>query len=128
MRYAFLAAVPLAIVGAQPATPQAPAAVNVQLSSFKFVPKTIVLDQNRRYVLRLHNASGDGHNFVSPSFFGAATIASSDRRWIRKGGVEVPPGQVRDISLTAPRPGRYKVKCTHTLHKFFGMSGTILVR
>ena len=128
MRHALLLAVPIALLGAEPAVPQAPAVFNVQLSSFKFTPKTIVLDQGRSYVLRLHNASDDGHNFVSPSFFGAASIAPSDQRLVREGEVEVPPGQVREISLTAPRPGRYKVKCTHTLHKFFGMSGTILVR
>jgi uncharacterized cupredoxin-like copper-binding protein len=103
-------------------------AVTVQLSSFKFEPKTIVLDHGRRYLLRLHNASDDGHDFSSPSFFSAAAIAPQDRRLVQEGEVEVPPGQVREVSLTAPGPGRYKVKCTHTMHKFFGMSGTILVR
>lgn len=128
MRYAFALMLPVAFMAAQPATPQAPAMVNVQLSSFKFAPRTIVLDGGRRYVLRLYNASDDGHNFVSPSFFRAASIAPADRRWVRDGRVEVPPGQVRAISLTAPAPGRYKLKCSHTMHKFFGMSGTIAVR
>ena len=128
MRYALWLAMPIALLGAQPAIPQAPAAFNVQLSSFKFTPKTIMLDRGRRYVLRLYNASDDGHNFVSPSFFRAAAIAPSDRRWVRDGEVEVPPGQVREISLTAPGPGRYKVRCTHSFHKLLGMRGTILVR
>lgn len=128
MRYAFLAALPLAIIGAQPATPQAPAAVNVQLSNFKFAPRTIVLDRGRSYALRLYNASGGGHDFTAREFFAAARVAPSDRRWIANGEIEVPPGQLREIRLTAPAAGRYKVKCTHRFHKTLGMTGTIIVR
>ena len=128
MRYAFLAVVPLAILGAQPATPQAPAAVNVQLSNYKFSPRTIILDHGRSYALRLYNASGGGHDFTARDFFAAASVLPSDRRWISDGEVEVPPGQLRVIRLTAPAAGRYKVKCTHTFHKMLGMSGTIIVR
>ena len=128
MRYALLFALPLVALGAQPATPQAAPVVNVQLSNFKFTPKTIVLDHGRSYVLRLYNAAGGGHDFTAREFFRAATIAQSDRRWIAEGEVEVPPGQVREIRLTAPAAGRYKLKCTHTFHKTLGMSGTIIVR
>jgi len=128
MRYALLLAIPLMTLGAPPATSQAPAVVNVQLSNFKFTPRTIVLDHGRTYVLRLYNASGGGHDFTARQFFAAASIAPSDRRWITEGEVEVPPGQLRTIRLTAPAAGRYKVKCTHTFHKTLGMSGTIIVR
>ena len=128
MRFAFLAALALAFSGAQPATPQPPAAINVQLANFKFAPRTIVLDHGRRYALRLYNSSGGGHNFTAPAFFAAAAIAPADRRWVRGGEVEVPPGQLREIRLAVPGPGRYPLKCTHKFHKFFGMSGTIIVR
>lgn len=127
MRRALLA-IPLAVLGTQSASPQAPAAINVQLSNFEFTPRTIVLDHGRTYVLRLYNASGGGHDFTARTFFAAAAVAPSDRRWLRQGEVEVPPGQLRVIRLTAPAPGRYKVKCTHTFHKTLGMSGTIVVR
>ena len=128
MRYAFLLAVPIAALGAQSATPRAAAAVNVQLSNYKFTPRTIVLDHGRAYVLRLYNASGGGHDFNAPAFFRAATIAPSDRRWVAGGEVEVPPGQLREIRLNAPTAGSYKVKCTHSFHKMLGMSGKIVVR
>jgi len=128
MRNALLLALPLVAIAAPPASSQAPAVVAVQLSNFKFNPRTIVLDHGRRYVLRLHNASSGGHDFTAPAFFAAATIAPSDRRWVQGGEIEVPPGQVREISLTAPGAGRYKLKCTHKFHKFFGMSGAIVVR
>ena len=128
MRYAFLFAAPFAALGLQPAAPQAATPVNVQLSNFKFAPKTIVLDRGRSYVLRLYNASGGGHDFTARQFFAAASIAPTDRRWVTEGEVEVPPGQLREIRLTAPAAGRYKVKCTHTFHKTLGMTGTIIVR
>ena len=129
MRYAFVLAMPVALLAAQPAAPQAPAVVNVQLSSFKFTPKTIVLDRGRPYVLRLHNASKDGHDFTARAFFAASRIAPQDRGMVMRGEVEVHPGMVHEVHLTTPAvPGRYKVKCTHTFHKFLGMTGTIIVR
>ena len=128
MRHNLLLATSLAILAAQPATPQALAAVNVHLSNFKFAPRTIILDRGRAYVLRLHNASRGGHNFTAREFFATASIAPSDRRWVSNGEVEVPPNQLREIRLTAPAAGRYKVKCTHKFHKMLGMTGTIIVR
>lgn len=129
MRYAFLFAVPLIVLGAQPATPQSPAVVNVQLSSFKFMPRTIVLDRGKEYRLRLTNVSKDGHDFTAPSFFAAARVAAADRHMVRGGEVEVHPGMTHEIRLTAPAAaGRYKLKCTHRFHKLLGMGGTIIVR
>jgi plastocyanin len=129
MRYAFLSAIPLALLGAQPATTQAPAVVNVQLSNFKFTPKTIVLDRGRSYVMRFYNPTKDGHDFTAPAFFAASRIAPEDRRMVMEGEVEVHPGMTHEVRLTAPAaPGRYKVKCTHRFHKLLGMSGTIIVR
>lgn len=129
MRYALLfLALPLTLA-VPSATAQAPAAVNVQLSSFKFTPRTIVFDHGRSYMLRLHNVSKDGHDFTAPAFFAASRIAPQDRHMVRGGEVEVHPGMVHEIRLTAPAaPGRYKVKCTHRFHKLLGMSGTIIVR
>lgn len=128
MRYASLFAVPLILLSAQPAAPQAPAVVNVQLSNFKFTPKTIVLDHGQDYVLRLANVSDGGHDFTAPAFFAAANVAGEDRRWISEGEVEIPSGQTREIHLSAPAAGSYKLKCTHSFHKMFGMSGEIVVR
>lgn len=129
MRYTFLLAIPLALLGAQPATPQAPAMIEVRLANYKFTPSTIILDQGKSYVLRLRNMAGGGHDFTSPTFFAAATVEPADRVWIADGQVEVPPRLIRDIRLTAPAaPGRYKVRCTHAFHKMFGMSGWIIVR
>ena len=128
MRFALWFALPLAAFAAAPSTAQALAVVEVQLSNFKFTPPTIVLDHGRPYVLRLVNVASGGHDFTATDFFAAAVIAPADRRWVQEGEVEVPSGQVRELRLTAPTAGTYKIKCSHTLHKMFGMSGTIVVR
>ena len=128
MRIAAFYAVPLVLLGAQPATSEAPTVINVKLANFSFTPKTITLDHGRSYVLRLANVADGGHDFTAPDFFAAANVAAEDRQLVAEGEVEVPPGQVREISLTAPAAGSYKLKCGHSFHKMLGMSGKILVR
>ncbi|MFL6723244.1 MAG: cupredoxin domain-containing protein [Sphingomicrobium sp.] len=128
MRYAFLLAVPISILGAQPMAAQAPTVVNVQLANFKFTPRSIVLDHGHAYVLRLQNVASGGHDFTASDFFAAANVAAGDRRYVSDGEVEVPAGQVREIHLTAPGAGKYSLKCSHSFHKMFGMSGSIIVR
>ena len=128
MHIAQLFTLPLIVIVTSSAGAQAPDVVEVQLSSFKFTPREIILDQGRPYVLRLVNGSGGGHNFAAPAFFARANVAAPDRPLIRGGEVEVPGGQVRQVRLTAPPAGRYKLKCTHSFHKMFGMSGSIVVR
>lgn len=123
-----LLALPLLAIAITPIAAQAPATVQIQLANFSFSPKTIVLDHGRPYVLRLANAADGGHDFTAKEFFAAASIESEDRHWVQEGVVEVPAGQVRDIHLTAPAAGSYKLKCSHSFHKMFGMSGTIVVR
>lgn len=128
MRMTFLAAVPVLMIAGSAAVAQSPATIDVHLSNFKFAPSTIVLKQGQPYVLRLINDGGGGHDFTAPEFFARSALAQRDRTWVQGGAVEVPGHQVREIHLTAPRAGSYKLKCSHTFHKAFGMSGRIIVR
>ena len=129
MRLAALLALPLILAGAQPSASQPLTTLNVELANFSFRPKTIVFDHGRKYVLRLANEADGGHDFTAPEFFAASAIAAEDRGLVTEGEVEVPPGQVREIHLTAPgAAGRYKLKCSHSFHKMLGMSGAIIVR
>ena len=129
MRYAFILALPLAMIGAQPAAPQAPRVISVELRNFKFTPRTIVLDHGQAYLLRLTNSAKGGHDFSAPEFFAASRIAPADRKAVAGGEIEVHPGMVHEIRLTAPNaPGRYKLRCTHRFHKTLGMTGAIIVR
>lgn len=127
MRIAPLFAVPLIMLAGSPALAQ-PATISVQMSNFKFAPSSIVLDHGQSYVLHVANAASGGHDFTASDFFAAANVVPADRRYIADGVVEVAPGQAVDIHLTAPAPGRYSLKCSHSFHKMFGMSGAIVVR
>ena len=128
MRLIPLVALPLALLADSSALAQPAPTLAVQLSNFKFAPNTIALNHGQPYVLRLVNVAGGGHDFTASKFFAAAAIAPADRRLIQEGVVEVPAGQVREIHLTAPAAGSYPLKCSHSFHKMFGMSGKIIVR
>jgi len=101
----------------------APQTVEVRLSSFDFTPSAIVLTAGRPVILHLVNSAGGGHNFSAPQFFAAATGVSGP---VSEGVVEVPGHQSVDIRLT-PSRGSYRLRCTHTMHTAFGMTGTITV-
>ena len=128
MRTALLVVLPLFALTSSAAPAQAPGVVEVHLSNFKFTPNQMQFQHGQPYVLRLVNDGGGGHDFTAPAFFAGAAVAPGDRRWITEGEIEVPGNQVREIHLTAPRPGTYKLKCSHSFHKMFGMTGSIVVR
>ena len=117
----------LALTAPLPALAQdasaAPQTVEVRLSSFSFDPRAIALTAGRPVTLHLVNTGGGGHNFSAPQFFAASTAVTGP---VVEGTVEVPGHQSVDITLT-PSPGRYRLRCTHSLHTAFGMSGTITV-
>ena len=89
----------------------------------RFHPSTIRLAAGRPIVLHLVNSGDGGHNFAAPEFFAAAQGVSGP---VRRGRVEVAGHQSADIRLT-PARGTYRLRCTHTLHTAFGMSGEIVV-
>jgi len=100
--------------------------VEVRLSNFDYAPETIHLRAGQPVVLHLVNVAGGGHNFSAPQFFAAANVRAQDRAAIHGGAVEVASHASLDVALV-PAAGRYKLKCTHTFHKMFGMSGDIVV-
>lgn len=104
----------------------APATVAVKLSNFRFSPNIIHLRVGVPVVLRLENNASGGHNFSAPQFFAAARLDAASTAQVRRGTVEVPKHNRLDVALI-PAAGRYPVKCTHTLHSTFGMTGTIIV-
>jgi uncharacterized cupredoxin-like copper-binding protein len=100
--------------------------VNIELSNFDFTPKTLPLQAGKPYRLHLTNTGSGGHNFSSPAFFRAATIAPEDATAVVKGGIDLKKGESRDVRVI-PAKGRYKLKCTHFMHSAFGMKGEIIV-
>jgi plastocyanin len=72
-------------------------------------------------VLHLVNSARGGHNFAAPEFFAAASGISGP---VANGKVEVHGNQSVDVQVT-PARGHYHLRCTHTMHTAFGMSGEI---
>lgn len=100
--------------------------VTVTLSSFSFEPSTIHLHAGQPVILHLVNDAGGGHNFSAPEFFAASELRPQDRGLLSKGAVELSGHGTREIGLV-PRPGTYKLRCTHMMHTAFGMKGQIVV-
>ncbi|HEX8642769.1 MAG TPA: cupredoxin domain-containing protein [Allosphingosinicella sp.] len=117
----------LILAGSDAAHQGAPAEpVVVRLSSFDFAPATLRLRAGVPVLLRLENRGGGGHNFSAPQFFAAARVDAASAALVLRGAVEVPSNSVREIRLV-PAAGRYRLRCTHSLHTAFGMKGWILV-
>ena len=118
--FAFLTLLALpAVTAAQP-----PArTVEISLSNFDFTPSTIRLRAGEPIVLHLVNTAHGGHNFAAPEFFAAASGVSGP---VTGGKVELHGNQSVDVHLT-PARGHYHLRCTHTMHTAFGMSGEIEV-
>jgi len=101
------------------------ASITIQLSSFAFSPEQVRLRAGVPTRLHLVNDSNGGHNFSAPELFAASSVTSGSVP--PDGTVEVPRGRTVDITLVPRMPGTYKVRCTHFLHSFFGMTGRIVV-
>jgi uncharacterized cupredoxin-like copper-binding protein len=115
-------AILLACPAAAFAQPQA-RTVEVRLSNFDFAPRQIHLRAGEAIVLHLVNDAGGGHNFAAPEFFAAARGVAGP---VANGRVELAGHGSADIRLT-PAAGHYRLRCTHTLHSSFGMTGEIVV-
>lgn len=98
--------------------------VEVKLASFSYTPSTIHLRAGQPVVLHLVNVASGGHDFAAREFFAASTLR--DPGAVDRGRVDLGGHESRDIALV-PRAGRYPLRCTHTFHKMFGMTGQIVV-
>ena len=103
-----------------------PRPVNVSLTSFSLAPDELRLKAGQPILLRIANDSGLAHDLTAPEFFSSAAIRPVDAARISGGKVAVGPHQNVIIAMI-PSAGRYPMKCSHTLHKMLGMSGTIVV-
>ncbi len=108
--------------------PGVPERVEIDMSSFKFMPATITLRHGQAYTLHFVNRSGGGHDFTAPAFFGAAQVNAADRGVVGGGAVKLGGHGVADVHLIAPAAGRYSAHCAHFMHSTLGMKGTIVVQ
>jgi uncharacterized cupredoxin-like copper-binding protein len=101
--------------------------ITIDMANFAFSPATVSLRRGVVYRLHFQNRGRGAHDFTAPGFFAQATIDPNDLGKLGKGGVELRGGESADLRLVANQPGRYAVRCTHFLHKAFGMTGRIIV-
>lgn len=102
--------------------------MTITLSSFKYEPAQIALTSGAAYVFHFQNTSSGGHDFEAKSFFDRAQIMPADRPKVVEGKVALSGGESTDIHLIAPAAATFNVRCTHFMHKMFGMTGQIVVR
>lgn len=121
-RLAPIAALSL-FLAASAAPAQQPAEYLVQVWSFGFAPKPIMLAAGQRVTLTFVNRSGRSHDFSAHSFFAHAADVSGA---VEGGEVELGPHETRTVTLT-PARGTYQAHCSHFLHMQMGMSDLIVV-
>ncbi|WP_375196853.1 cupredoxin domain-containing protein [Sphingobium sp.] len=126
-------AVPAALILSSPAVAQPEnwndaRPLTLTLSSFRFEPADIVLEHGVPYRLHLVNSASGGHDFAAREFLAAARIRPQDAPKIRDGRIALSGGESTDVTLIAPTPGTYRLRCTHFMHSAFGMTGRIVVR
>jgi plastocyanin len=100
--------------------------ITVRLTNFAFDPEHLRLKAGVPVRLRLVNESGGGHDFSAPAFFAASSVLPGGSL-PSNGEVAVASHQAVEIALVPRTPGTYHVECTHFLHSFFGMHGTVEV-
>jgi len=115
----------LALLLAAPAAGQRPPAqILVQVWSFGFSPRPILLRAGQPVTLTFVNGSGNGHDFTAREFFASSRILAGAAP---DGEVELGGHQTRSITLV-PRPGVYRAHCSHFLHAQMGMTDSIVVQ
>jgi|ERR1043166_224108 plastocyanin len=113
---------------AQPAANAAGAQpLSVVMTNFKFTPNELRLHHGTAYRLEFTNRGTSDHNFTSPEFFSAVSVAPEDRSKVVDGTVEVDEGQTVSVRVEALKPGSYPFHCSHFLHASFGMTGSATI-
>lgn len=113
---------------AQPAADGAGAQpLSVVMTNFKFTPNELRFHHGTAYRLEFTNRGTSDHNFTSPEFFSAVSIAPEDRGKVVDGKVEVDEGQTVAVRVEALKPGSYPFHCSHFLHASFGMTGNATI-
>lgn len=128
LAFALMAAAATLPAAAQPAADWANAQpVGVVMTNFKFTPNELRFHHGTAYRLEFTNRGTSDHNFTSPEFFSAVSIAPEDRNKVVDGKVEVDEGQTVAVRVEALKPGSYPFHCSHFLHSSFGMTGNATI-
>jgi uncharacterized cupredoxin-like copper-binding protein len=101
------------------------ATVNLIMVDYRFNPDHLTFQHDVRYRLHMENHGKETHEVTAPTFFASATIDNPDVLNREHTEVVVQPGDVKDMYLTAHKPGTYDLRCSD--HDWDGMVGGITV-
>jgi uncharacterized cupredoxin-like copper-binding protein len=104
-----------------------PTAVTMSLAmaDYSFDPDHLIFRHDVRYRLHMENHGKETHEVTAPTFFATATIENPDVLNREHTEVVMQPGEVKDMYLTAHKPGTYDLRCSD--HDWNGMVGGITV-
>ena len=107
--------------------------IEITMSSFKFEPSVIQVNEGDTVVVRLRNADAQGrpHNVASRYFADVPLTVSGDgQQDVAEGRkyVQVPAGKQAEFTFVAQNRGSYAFICGVFIHSFAGMTGQIFVR
>jgi uncharacterized cupredoxin-like copper-binding protein len=116
-----------AIVLAAPATRSDPQTVTLDLFmvDYRFIPDHLAFQHDVHYRLHMENHGKETHEVTAPTFFASADIDNPDVLNREHTEVVMQPGDVKDLFLTAHKPGTYDLRCSD--HDWNGMVGGITV-
>ena len=101
------------------------ATVNLTMVDYRFNPDHLTFRHDVRYRLHMENHGKETHEVTAPTFFATATIENPDVLNREHTEVVMQPGDVKDMYLTAHKPGTYDLRCSD--HDWNGMVGGITV-
>jgi uncharacterized cupredoxin-like copper-binding protein len=116
-----------ALVLAAPATRSDPQTVTLDLFmvDYRFIPDHLAFQHDVHYRLHMENHGKETHEVTAPTFFASADIDNPDVLNREHTEVVMQPGDVKDLFLTAHKPGTYDLRCSD--HDWNGMVGGITV-
>jgi uncharacterized cupredoxin-like copper-binding protein len=101
------------------------ATINLTMVDYRFNPDHLIFRHDVRYRLHMENHGKETHEVTAPTFFSTATIENPDVLNREHTEVVMQPGDVKDMYLTAHKPGTYDLRCSD--HDWNGMVGGITV-
>jgi len=117
----------LGILLGAPATQSQPQTVTLDLVmiDYRFIPDHLTFEHDVHYRLHMENHGKETHEVTAPTFFATADIDNPEVLNREHSEVVMQPGEVKDLYLTARRPGTYDLRCSD--HDWDGMVGGITV-
>jgi uncharacterized cupredoxin-like copper-binding protein len=110
-----------------PASQSEPRTVTLDLFmiDYKFIPNHLTFQRDVHYRLHMENHGKETHEVTAPTFFGTTEIDNPQVLNREHTEIVMQPGDVKDLLLTAHKPGTYDLRCSD--HDWNGMVGGITV-